>query len=150
MNTILIATDGSATSCEAVEFGVALAKEYDAAVVFVHVVPRVDLVGMNGFGMLGAAPHETGVRDFEALLDAEEIAEEHSVRARSKVLCGNVADEIVTYADDLGADLTIVGSRGRGRIAEVLLGSVSRDVLAESRRPVVVVRGAGAREALVA
>ena len=151
MNTILIATDGSPAAREAVEFGVELAAEHDAAIVLVHVVPRTDLVG--GFGILGAVgavPHEPGARDYAALGQAEAIAEERGVRVRSKVLAGEVADEIVTYADDIRADLTVVGSRGRSGIASALLGSVSRDVLAESKRPVLVVRGRAAAEALVA
>ena len=141
-NTILIATDGSPAGQEAVEFGIELAVEHDAAVVFVHVVPSMDRVATNGFGMVGAVPHETSPRDYLALEKAQAVAAERGVRARSKVLVGDVADEIVTYADDIRADLTIVGSRGRGAVTSALLGSVSRDVLAESTRPVVVVRGA--------
>lgn len=153
MNTILIATDGSPAAREAVEFGVELAAEQDAAVVLVHVVPRADLVGMNGFGLtatVGAVPHEPNPRDYEGLREAEEIAQDHGVRVRSKLLAGDVSDEIVTYADDIRADLTIVGSRGRSGLASALLGSVSRDVLAESKRPVLVVRGHAAAAALVA
>jgi nucleotide-binding universal stress UspA family protein len=98
--------------------------------------------------MVGAVPHELSPRDFDALVEAEVIAEAQGVRARSIVLSGEVADEIVAYADDIRADLTIVGSRGRGAVASALLGSVSRDVLAESTRAVVVVRGRAAAEAL--
>jgi nucleotide-binding universal stress UspA family protein len=150
MNTILIATDGSAAAREAVEFGVELATEHEAAVVFVHVVPRLDLVPVNGFGMVGAVPHAENPDDYEALEDAETIATCHGVRSRSKVLSGKVADEIVAYADDIRADLIVVGSRGRGAVASALLGSVSRDVLAESKRPVAVVRGLAAIEAAIA
>jgi nucleotide-binding universal stress UspA family protein len=57
MNRILIATDGSPASREAVEFGVELAEEHDASVVFVHVIPLLDRVPMSGFGMVGAVPH---------------------------------------------------------------------------------------------
>ena len=39
MKKILIATDGSPSSAEAVEFGVELAEEHEAAVIFVHVAP---------------------------------------------------------------------------------------------------------------
>jgi nucleotide-binding universal stress UspA family protein len=48
MNRILIATDGSPASQEAVEFGVELAEEHDSAVVFVHVIQLVDRVPMSG------------------------------------------------------------------------------------------------------
>ena len=55
---------------------------------------------------------------------------------------GDTVDEIVAYADSHDADLIIVGSRGRGALAGTLLGSVSRGVLRESRRPVLIVRAA--------
>jgi nucleotide-binding universal stress UspA family protein len=56
-------------------------------------------------------------------------------------LKGRPADEIVAYADSIDADLIVVGSRGHGTLTNALIGSVSRDVLRESRRPVLIVRG---------
>ena len=40
-----------------------------------------------------------------------------------------------------GEDMIVVGFRGHGRLASALLGSVSRAILREARRPVLVVRG---------
>jgi nucleotide-binding universal stress UspA family protein len=64
------------------------------------------------------------------------------------MLRGETADEIVAYADTIDADLIVVGSRGHGAIASALLGSVSRGVLHEARRPVLVVRGTRVPEAV--
>jgi nucleotide-binding universal stress UspA family protein len=57
------------------------------------------------------------------------------------VLCGDPVDEIVAYADTIDADVIVVGWRGHGALASALLGSVSRGVLHEAHRPVLVVRG---------
>jgi nucleotide-binding universal stress UspA family protein len=143
MNTILIAVDGSPASREAIEFGVELARDHDAEAVFVHVVPSFDLVPLNGFGVVGARYHEPTAYDRTLLDEAEAVAEQHGVRARTKILTGNTVDEIVTYADNLDADMIVVGSRGHGPLASALLGSVSKGVLNESKRPVAVIRHSG-------
>jgi len=143
MRKILVATDGSPSSADAVEFGVELAAEHEAAVIFVHVAPATDVLPMAGYGMGGAlprVPHEVTEYDRAALEDAEQVAAEHEVRASTKLLVGNTVDEIVAFADNQDVDMIVVGSRGHGALASTLLGSVSRGVLSESKRPVVIVR----------
>lgn len=142
MDSILIAIDGSPSADEAIDFGLELAADQGAAVTFVHVVPTMDVVPMTGFGFAGAVPHELNESDTELLDDARARAEETGVTAYTKLLRGEPADEIVTYADCVDAGLIVVGSRGHGAIASALIGSVSRGVLHESRRPVLIVRGA--------
>jgi nucleotide-binding universal stress UspA family protein len=147
MRKILIATDGSASSVEAVDFGIELAAEHEAKVIFVHVAPALDAIPMAGVGMAGGVPHvlyELDAFDRAALEDAEQVAARAGVEATSKLLVGNAVAEIVAYADSQGADLIVVGSRGHGTLASVLLGSVSRGVLSESKRPVAVIRGLAA------
>jgi len=144
MKKILIATDGSASSAEAVDFGLELAAEHNAEVIFVHVAPAVDVLPVAGYGIGGGSahvPHQLDAFDQTPLDDAEQTAAHDGITATTKLLIGNAADEIVAYADSEDADLIVIGSRGHGTVASLLLGSVSRRVLAESKRPVAVIRG---------
>jgi nucleotide-binding universal stress UspA family protein len=146
METILIATDGSPSAREAVEFGLALAYEQGAEAIVAHVVPAYDVLPVSGFALSGALPHVRTPADTAPLEEATRIAKDLSVHTRSKLLTGNPVDEIVAYADAIDADLIVVGSRGHGAIATTLVGSVSRGALHEARRPVLVVRGQALHE----
>jgi nucleotide-binding universal stress UspA family protein len=143
MRKILIATDGSDSSHEAVVFGLELAEEQGAWAHVVHVAPLVDAVPYSNFGFIAPTlPHEFDDRDYEPLQKAVELATEKGIRVQTELLKGKPADEIVAYADSIDADLIVVGSRGHGAFTSALIGSVSRGVLRESRRPVLIVRGA--------
>jgi nucleotide-binding universal stress UspA family protein len=142
MKKILIATDGSHSAHEALEFGLDLAAEQDAWAFVVYVAPAVDVMPYANFAVVApTVPHELSEHDRGPLNEAFQIAVEKDVDVKTDLLKGNPADEIVAFADTIDADLIVVGSRGHGAIASALLGSVSRSVLHESRRPVLVVRG---------
>jgi nucleotide-binding universal stress UspA family protein len=143
MKTILIATDGSEWAREALDFGLELAEEQGATPYVVYVAPAVEVLPYASFGT--AAPtvsHELDEQDRVPLKEAAAIAARRGLDVRTELLIGNPADEIVAFGDTIDADLIVVGSRGHGAIASVLLGSVSRAVLHESRRRVLVVRDA--------
>jgi nucleotide-binding universal stress UspA family protein len=139
MERIVVATDGSPSSGAAVARGVDLAAEHHAELAFVHVVPTLDVVpGIGGFGC--AFPHEPCEHDHAVLADAAAVAAEHGVVSTTALLRGDTVREIVAYAEAHDADLIVVGSRGHGAIASALFGCVSRGVLAETTRQVLVVR----------
>jgi nucleotide-binding universal stress UspA family protein len=140
MERILIATDGSPSAGEAVDFGLQLAREHGAEAVFVVVAPSYDVLPVQAFGMSGAQPHKPTMADRAPLEAAADLAKQSGVRAKTELLAGDPADEIVAFADSIDADLIVVGSRGHGAVASVLLGSVSRGVLREARRPVLIAR----------
>jgi nucleotide-binding universal stress UspA family protein len=146
MKPILIATDGSRSSGEAVEFGLRLASEQGTSVVVVHVIDEPPW-HTRATGPAGPAaswpPHEA----YEPLQEAAVRAAEHGVAAATKLLAGDSANEIVAYADSIDAYLIVVGSHGHGIFASALLGSVSLRVLHEARRPVLIVRRAETRVA---
>ena len=62
------------------------------------------------------------------------------VSVEYEVFVGRPADVIVREAEDVQADLVIVGSRGRGPLATTLLGSVAAEVVDRSPCPVLVAR----------
>ena len=151
MRNIVIATDGSDSAHEAVELGIELAEEQGAVAHVVHVVQPVDVAPYANFGFMAAGlPHEPDAHDYEPVVAAEEIAAPKGVHVVAKVLMGIPADEIVAYADSIDADLIVIGSRGHGGLTSALIGSVSRSVLHESRRPVLIVRGTPVPAAAVA
>lgn len=142
MKKILIATDGSPAALQAVELGLDLAEEHTAQVTFVHVAPAADVLPVAGFPMAGpvSVPHEVDEADRTALDEALVLAETRGVPALTRLLVGNAARQIVAYADEIDADVIVVGSRGLGAVGRTVLGSVSAKVLRDAKRPVLVVR----------
>jgi nucleotide-binding universal stress UspA family protein len=60
--------------------------------------------------------------------------------AESEIIHGEPAKEIVELADDLDANMIMMGTGGRSRLAGTLLGSVTASVIHEANCPVVVVK----------
>jgi nucleotide-binding universal stress UspA family protein len=148
MSRILVATDDSHSSADAIAMAVELASEHGSELIVVHVVPTLDLfptIGADGIG--GALPHEPTEYEHALLASAAMVAAEHGVGATTALLRGSPAREIVAYAESCAVDLIVVGSRGHGAVASALLGSVSLGVLRESNRSVVIVHGATAPQA---
>jgi nucleotide-binding universal stress UspA family protein len=148
MKKILIATDGSPPSTEALELGLELAAEEDAVAIVVHVVPSIDSTPVGTYGFAhGAMIHELTREDRAPLDAALELAEEKGIPVRIEMLRGTTVSQIVAYAEEQEVDLIVVGSRGHGAITTALLGSVSLGVLRHTQRPVMIVRGHAAKPA---
>jgi nucleotide-binding universal stress UspA family protein len=142
MRTILIATDGSPAAREAVEYGLELAEAEHATATLLQFIPPVDWTQLDRGAVIRPVPDEIEKRRGFALDEAAVLAAQHGVTVSFEVVAGVPADEIVAFADNHDVDLTVIGSRGRGAVASALMGSVSQAVVHESRRPVLVVRGA--------
>ena len=136
MATIVVGTDGSKGSVAALSEGFDLAKRLGAKVLVVAVAHVSDLLGGPVYEH---KLHEHLDRARVALDAARTMADEAGVEAEFEVFEGDAAEEIAMIAETRDADLVVVGTRGHGRIAGSLLGSVSADVIRRSKRPVVVV-----------
>ena len=75
-----------------------------------------------------------------ALKAAEAKADEVGVPLKSRIEEGYPSEKFVEIAEAEDADLIVMGSRGRSKLAEIFLGSVASRVIASARCPVLVVR----------
>ncbi len=143
MKLIVHGTDGSPEATAALDMAVELAKDSGAklAVVSVHtLIP----------GGKGLAPPITEVEQHHGAEHLAEAATATAIAAgvdtKPYVATGDPAKEITRLAEELGADMIVVGSRGFGAVRGALVGSVSRGVMTRSKIPVTVVTIHGTRE----
>jgi nucleotide-binding universal stress UspA family protein len=142
---ILIAADGSESGGEAIEYGLQIAEKHGAKVTFFHAMDPIVFTEWrsNVDGQDGAVrefPFHLDVGEETMLADATRLARERGVESNVEIGSGDPVAEIIAHADSIDADLIVVGSRGRQEVAGSLLGSVSRGVLHDAPRPVLVVR----------
>lgn len=134
--TIVIGLDGSDDAAAAIPTAVELAKAGGGTVVIAHVVERIAAKG-------DMAPVEPNIEEIKKQIDAEaEKIKGEGVDARvetTTVVLGGPAHSIEEIAQQAGADLIVVGSKGRSALTGLLLGSVPDRLLRISSRPVLVV-----------
>jgi nucleotide-binding universal stress UspA family protein len=135
---ILLATDGSPDAQQALTYARDLALRDGATVVVVHAFePVPTYLGEPVEGRVLARHISAGE---EVAGEAAGKLREAGVEVIIEVLEGPPADAILSVADIRECDLIVMGSRGYGALASLLLGSVSHRVLAHAREPVMVVR----------
>lgn len=140
-NKILLATDGSPDAMQALAYARDLALRDGAPVVVVHAFePVPTYLGDPLEGRVLARHVSAG----------EEVADAAAAKLRQagvdivvEVLEGPAADAILNVAGVRECDLIVMGTRGHGRLASLILGSVSHRVLAHARAPVLVVKAGG-------
>ncbi|HEY2372141.1 MAG TPA: universal stress protein [Gaiellaceae bacterium] len=144
VNTILLATDGSASARVATTEAIELAKATGWPL---HVLTVWDLPWVPGYGYAPAAyvpVHELCEAEEEHAAEAVDKAVESAAKAgvtvTSSIRKGYAADEICEAAEELGAGLVIMGARGWGAFKRLVFGSVSTGVLHHAKCPVLVVR----------
>jgi nucleotide-binding universal stress UspA family protein len=148
MKRILAAVDGSPASLEAAAFAADLASRYDADLILLTIATHAAPVLDPGFeeyarieGIHASTP-EYGYRAAQDALDraTRKASEGRSLKIATALAVGDPATEIIAAARQRQADLIVVGSRGHGRLAGLLLGSVAQKVIGLAHCPVTVVR----------
>ena len=137
---VIVGTDGSGVSLRAVEWAAREAALRDRPLRIVSVPalpPRMSWYQHSGPPAVADIVHERA-EEAVAGAAARAAAVEPGVAVSTAVLAGAPSDVLAETAD--GAAMLVVGSRGGGGFAALLLGSVGRDVAFTADCPVVVVR----------
>ncbi len=135
---ILLATDGSPDAEKALQYAQDLALRDDAQVIVVHAFPPVPTYQGEPWRQRTIAQNVSGGN--RVANQATEKLQDAGVDVLVEVIAGPPADAILRVADVRQPDLIVMGSRGHGQLASLLLGSVSHRVLAHTHAPVLVVR----------
>lgn len=144
MKRILVATDGSDGADRAVDYAAQWAKTYDADLLIVSVI--------GGYGLPEklfrnfTQPQQIWLKE---LLESESANVLSAARERARNAgvtmiqlesrTGDVALTIIEIAQEKRADAIVAGKRGTGRVAGLLLGSVSQKLVSLAPLPVTII-----------
>jgi nucleotide-binding universal stress UspA family protein len=144
METIVVGSDGSPAATAALEWAIAEARLRDARLLVVHAWAVPVLAYSTPYGVGPTADLiEAERKGAAAALDAAlERVDVEGVDVQRRVVEGPAAQSLLEAAED--ADLLVVGSRGHGGFAGLLLGSVSQQCAQHAPCPVVIVRAPAA------
>jgi len=145
---ILVAADGSELAGRALDHAVGLAKALGSQVTIVTVTQPAALVG-GGYGAVAGTAFDPIPELMEAqeeaakslLAKAVKTANAAGIDAKTVYVNDSFpAEGIILTANNVGADLIVMGSHGRRGLGRLLLGSQTSNVLAHTTIPVLVTR----------
>ena len=140
MQRIIAAVDGSEESNRAARMAAELARQFDARLSLVHVIPPMPYP-YEDYGLSKKELQESHRQAAETLVrKAREALGEVKVPVDQRILWGSPAEQLIDAANEAGVDLVVVGSRGRNAVARLMLGSTSDRVVHGCAKPVLVVR----------
>ena len=143
---VLVPVDFSARALEALEFAQRVAPQAEFVLLHAFEVPfegKLRYAGVDENALSGLrvnARREATARMNE--LVAEAGADEN--RVRRIVVHGEATTQVLEHEQAQDCDLIVIGKRGQGLIGEMLLGSVTKHILAQSSGDVLVADRAGA------
>jgi nucleotide-binding universal stress UspA family protein len=134
---VLLATDGSEDAALAARAAIDLCETTGSELHVVHAWRSVPSTHFDAFLRIQFEKEGREVLDAAA----ERIEGAGGTVAGALLRMGSPADEILDLAEELGVGLVVIGSRGRGPIRRLLMGSVSESVVHGATFPVLVMRG---------
>ncbi len=148
MYKILLPTDGSDVSQNAIKQGIAFAKALNSDIVALHVVPQFHMPRDEGdllptsTTIKERVDQEHKARAQRVLASVEEQTRSAGVKCESVVgISDAIHEEIINTAGKHNCNLIIMASHGHAGMSALLLGSETAKVLTHTNLPVLVVHG---------
>ena len=144
MKTLLLAHDFNATSELALDTAIELARKLSAKLVVAHVYSVPVYSFPEGSSLIPSAEDAARIADAAQRSLDQVLARRRDTSGVeiSGVLRAGVPDEeICRLAEEIGADMIVIGTHGRGAVARALLGSVAQKVVRSAKVPVLSIRG---------
>jgi nucleotide-binding universal stress UspA family protein len=134
---ILVGYDGSSSAEKALEAALAIASSLGSTVDVLSVVQLPEPATLPELhAMLDSARehYETELRRIA------QAANGNGIRLETDVAVGHPAEQIIQRAEQIRADLIVIGHRGISKFEKLILGSVSERILSYAHCPVLVTR----------
>ena len=147
---ILVPTDFSPCSDAALGCAKRMAAKLGGTVRLLHVIDNAGVGASYGSELFvpeppGAQTERT--REARIQLSRRILTDSRSrVTVTADVIHGPVGTMIATYAGDAGFDLIVMGTRGRGGLAHLFMGSIAESVIRTARCPVLTVKSINANQ----
>lgn len=134
---ILVPIDGSKTSFRALDTAIEVARACHARVLGIHSIPFLPSSFMPSVVPYNIYQKKEAGKFLE---DAKNRAAKRGILFSYAITFGSPVEEILSIAKKKKIDLIVIGARGRGRVTEFFLGSVSNAVLHKAKIPVLLVK----------
>ena len=150
MKKVLIAIDYNPTAQKIAETGYSLAKSMNAEITLLHVVADYTyyssldyspIMGFDTFSTMGVVQTNTVIELENAAHEYLEKTKKHLHDPSIKTLVkdGDSGDAIIEAANEIKADVIVLGSHSRRGLDKILMGSVAEKVLRHSKTPLFVI-----------
>lgn len=141
LKKLMVPLDGSENSFRALKVAIQIARGVGAEIVGAYVVPILPVAEAHLYDPMSFQMEEKRFAE-KTLERAHAISKKDGVAFSKVIKFGSPGDVLVRFIANKSnsVDLVVMGSRGRGAVREIFLGSVSHYVLHKSAIPVLIVK----------
>jgi nucleotide-binding universal stress UspA family protein len=142
LRQIVVPVDFTETSDRALSYAVELARKFEASITVMHAY-QIPVYGFPDGAYITSADLAAQISNaaqsrLNAIVESQKLS---SVPMVNVLRDGVAWEEINAVAQEVKADLIIIGTHGRRGLARALLGSVAENVIRTAKIPVLVIHG---------